>query len=146
MDLNDGFVLKNMALVYETMKTLETDSIHLRLHETGLVEILIKNGAIYDVNEMKQGKDFITAQLGEQKAYILLEVEGDVYTTREARELAASDEHSKHHGAIAICSDKLAVKILGNLYIRINKPKAPTKFFGQREEGIKWLRAQMQTK
>lgn len=68
-----------------------------------------------------------------------MEAEGTFYTSREARELAASPEHSTHHGAVAFCSDKLAYKILGKLYIKINRPKVPTKYFTKRKEAVKWL-------
>jgi hypothetical protein len=125
------------------MKTLETDVIRLTVHEDGFAELLIKNEAVFDTKDIKDGKRFSVECLPGKKIYYLIEVEGEAYTTREARELAASSKHATHHGAVALCSSKLAYKLLGNLYIRINKPKAPTRFFSDREEAIKWLRAQM---
>lgn len=133
-------VSKKMDLVYETIKTMETESFRLKLSANGYTEIMVKHGAVYDIQDLIKGKEFLVSELKGKKAYILLELEGDVYTSREARELAASDEHSAHHGAIAIHSEKLAPRLLGNLYIRINRPKAPTRFFGKRSEAIAWLK------
>jgi hypothetical protein len=132
-----------MELVYETEKTLETGTMHLKLFGDGYIEVMIKHGAVYDIADMIQGKDFITSYTKQSKAFILFELEGDVYTTREARELAASPEHSKHYGAIAVWSDKLAPKLLVNIYVQINKPKIPTRFFNKREEAIQWLKGFM---
>ncbi|MGZ3930352.1 MAG: DUF7793 family protein [Bacteroidia bacterium] len=130
-------------MVCKNEKIMETDTFRLRLFENGYAELMIRHGAVYDVKDIIEGKEFLTSRLEGRKAFILLELEGDVYTTREARELAASPKHSAHHGAIAIYSDKLAAKLLGNIYIRINKPKAPTRFFSRREEAVQWLQERM---
>lgn len=121
------------------MKQFETNTIKLCVHKSGFVELVIKNNAVFDTADIIESKKFITQVLGEKKAYILMEAEGTFYTSREARELAASPEHSTHHGAVAFCSDKLAYKILGKLYIKINRPKVPTKYFTKRKEAVKWL-------
>jgi len=121
------------------MKQFETNTIKLSVHKNGFVELVIKNNAVFDTTDILDSKKFITEVLKEKKAYILLEAEGTFYTTREARELGASPEHATHHGAIAFCSDKLAYKILGKLYIKINRPKVPTKYFTKRKEAVKWL-------
>ncbi|MBL7895578.1 MAG: hypothetical protein JNK50_09840 [Bacteroidia bacterium] len=121
------------------MKQFETNTIKLSVHKNGFVELVIKNNAVFDTTDILDSKKFITEVLKEKKAYILLEAEGTFYTTREARELGASPEHPTHHGAIAFCSDKLAYKILGKLYIKINRPKVPTKYFTKRKEAVKWL-------
>lgn len=121
------------------MKVLNTDTMTIKVHANGFVELMVKNGAVFDTKEIIESKQFIVSVLGERKAYIVMEAEGTFYTSREARELGASAEHSTHHGAIAFCSDKLAYKILGKLYIKINQPKVPTKYFTKRKDAIEWL-------
>lgn len=121
------------------MKLFQTDTMKITVHENGYVELLIKNNAVFDTKDIVDSKKFITSLLGEKKAFILVEAEGTFYTSREARELGASEEHATHHGAIAFCSDKLAYKILGKLYIKINRPKVPTKYFTKRKDAVQWL-------
>jgi hypothetical protein len=130
-------------LLVDSYEVLETEVMKLKLHSSGFAELLIKDNSVYDTKDIMQGKDFSINNLPGKKIYYLLELEGEAYTTKEARELAANPEHSAHHGAIAICSDKLAYQLLGSLYIKINKPKAPTRFFSKREEAIKWLESLM---
>lgn len=123
----------------EEHNILNTDVIKVSVHPNGYTELLLKDKALFDTKDIIESKNFITSILKDKKAFILLEAEGDVFTTKEARELAASAEHASHHGAVAICSDKLAYKILGNVYIKINKPYAPTKFFTKKDEAVDWL-------
>lgn len=128
------------------MKTFETETMTITVHDNCFVELLIKNNAVFDTRDILESKQFITSVLGDKKAYILMEAAGTFYTTREARELGASPEHSTHHGAIAFCSDKLAYKILGKMYIKINRPKVPTKYFTKRKDAIEWLESFIQSK
>jgi hypothetical protein len=123
-----------------TTKTIETSVVRLRIHSDGFVELMLKHNAMFDDVAMTESKNSIIETLSGKKAFILVELEGEAFTTREARELAASNEHSGHHGAIAIFSTKLAYRLLGTMYIKINKPKAPTRFFTKRDEAIKWLK------
>jgi hypothetical protein len=125
------------------MKTFETDVIVLTVHEDGFAELMIKDEAVFDAKDILDGKRFTTEYLPGKKIFFLLELQGEAYTTKEARELAASPGHATHHGAVAIFSNKLPYQLLGNLYIRINKPKAPTRFFSNRNDAVKWLRSQM---
>lgn len=121
------------------MKVLNTDTMSIKAHANGFVELLIKNNAVFETKDIVESKQFIVSVLGGRKAFILMEAEGTFYTTKEARELGASPEHATHHGAIAFCSDKLAYKILGKLYIKINRPKVPTKYFTKRKDAVEWL-------
>ncbi len=125
------------------MKTLETDVIKLTISNDGFAELILKNDAVYDAKDIIEGKDFIISSLPDKKIFYLMQMEGAAHTTKEARELAADPEHAKHRGAVAICSDKLAFKLVGNFYIKINKPSTPTRFFSQKKEAVKWLREQM---
>ncbi len=125
------------------MKVFETEVFRVHVYENGFVELQIKHNAMFDAKDIIESKNFIISELRDKKAFILLELEGEAFTSKEARELAASSEHSQHHGAIAINSDKLAYKLLGTLYIKINKPKAPSRFFTKREEAVKWLSDQI---
>lgn len=127
-----------MILLAEN-RFLETDVFKLTVYQNGLTILVLKNNSLFDTKDIIESKNFITEYLNGKKAYILLEAEGDIYTTKEARELAASPEHGDHHGAVAICSNKLAYKILGTMYIKINRPKAPTRFFNNPYEAISWL-------
>ncbi len=126
-------------ILTEPNKVFETEVFKLTVHQSGLAELLLKHNTVFDTKDIIEGKKFITHFLNGKKAFILLELEGDAYTTKEARELAASPEHGTHHGAIAFSSNKLAYKILGNMYIKINRPTAPTRFFNNRKEALHWL-------
>jgi hypothetical protein len=45
--------------------------------------------------------------------------------------------------AVALYSNNLTLKIIGNLYIKLKRPASPTKFFDDRSKAIQWLKDQM---
>jgi len=54
--------------------------------------------------------------------------------------MAASIAYSEYTRALALCSDKLYLRIMGNLFLKVNRPIVPTRFFEKREDALQWLR------
>lgn len=76
-----------------------------------------------------------------KKFYVLFEGEEDADVSSDARRAGASEEYTKHVAALALYSNKMHEIIIGSLFLKINRPKVPTKFFDNRDEAILWLRS-----
>lgn len=61
------------------------------------------------------------------------------YMTREARGYYTTFEGSKEIAACAILISSEISRILGNLFLSINKPSYPSKLFTSKEKAIEWL-------
>ena len=82
----------------------------------------------------------IIGELGRgNKMRIYISTNPLLHSTNEAREFAASDEAQEFTFANAVLVNTAAKKILFNLYLKINKPKIPTKGFNNREDALAWL-------
>lgn len=57
--------------------------------------------------------------------------------SKKNQEYAAKNIEINTH---AIVNDSLSIKLLGNFYIRMNKPIVPTKVFSDVDTAIKWLK------
>ncbi len=62
--------------------------------------------------------------------------------SHEARELVASEKFAGIAIAKALLISGLSQRIIGNFYIRVNKPHIKTQLFTDRQEAINWLREQ----
>ena len=60
-------------------------------------------------------------------------------TTSELRQLLASKEFTDLRFATAIVTQSIANKIIGNFFIKVNKPASPTKLFSSEELALEWL-------
>ncbi len=80
-------------------------------------------------------------KLGEGKAFCnLVILEKFVQVGEDARKYAAGEENNIYTIADAFVTDSFALKIVGNFYIRYDKPLRPTRLFTNEEEALTWLR------
>lgn len=83
------------------------------------------------IGEMTDGK----AMLQMFVACPGLDVEKDV------REWGVTEEANKYTIASAVVCNSLAHRLLGNFFIKVQKPLRPTKMFSSEEEAIVWLKS-----
>lgn len=69
----------------------------------------------------------------------LYEFEPLVDLEPEVRAWASSPEGNKRTIADALLISSLPHKLMGNFYIRYNKPVKPTRIFSSRENALNWL-------
>ena len=74
-----------------------------------------------------------------EKCLALVIYQEDNMFTKEAREYIATDEVGEVVKADALIITGLPMKLIGNFYLQINKPKRPTRMFTKPEDGLKWL-------
>jgi hypothetical protein len=75
----------------------------------------------------------------ERLFYVLVDMREIVDMSAEARAFVASKENAKYHSALAMVVNSLTSRILGNVYIRMNRPERPTRMFNTLKEAHQWL-------
>jgi hypothetical protein len=76
----------------------------------------------------------------EQKNYpLLVDITHVKSVTKEARELFAHKDNTRGLSASALLTSSYLSKIIGNLFLKFNKPLIPTKIVNSKEEGVKFL-------
>lgn len=111
----------------------------LFLREDGILEIILSNYLTYDVNHLS---DILVAikELSKGKKIPLLHIAGDqTSVTPEAREYMSAPESLMYSLAEAYVIHTLAQRILANFYLKISKPKVPTRFFNDEKKAAEWL-------
>jgi hypothetical protein len=106
----------------------------------GIIHVQFEAGFVGDIQDAKNQVQVFNQLRGDRKAVILGVFEEDNNFTREAREYVASDEVSAIVAAEAFVIKGLALRILGNGYLKINKPKRPARLFNSRTAALHWLR------
>ncbi len=122
------------------MKTFETPAFLMTVHDDLLIEFKIKKNINLQASDVWESRDLSINYIPGKKFYVLFEAEEDAEVSGDARRAGASEEYTHHVAALALYSNKLHEKIIGSLFLKINKPKLPTKFFDNREDAINWLK------
>jgi hypothetical protein len=121
------------------MKHFDEDNFKMTVHESGFVEFIVKKGVPLNEKDVWLSRDLSMNYLPNKKFCVLTEAEGEFRPTAGARTAGASKEYAKHVEAHAMFSTNTFLKILGNLFVSINKPATKTRFFDDREKAVEWL-------
>ena len=121
------------------MRELDLKTAYFKIHENGLIIMTIKSGVTLDLEDISFNRNEVLKVTGSKITVMLIEAEGHILITREAREESAKEEYMKYLNALAIVSDLLAHKLLGNFFIKFNKPAKPTRFFTNKNKATEWL-------
>jgi len=124
------------------MKTFDTRSYLMHVHDDLLIEFRIKKNKTLQATDVWTSRDQSIEYMPGKKFLVLLEGEENAHISGDARRAGASMEYGQHVAALAIYSQKSYEKIMGSLFLKINKPVVPMRFFDDRAEAIAWLREQ----
>lgn len=122
------------------MKTFETGAFLMKIHDDLLIEFKIKRDVTLQAVDVWESRDMSVDHIPGKKFLVLFEADDGADVSGDARRAGASEEYTRHVDALALYSQKLHEKIIGNLFLKINKPLVPTKFFDDRDEAIAWLK------
>ena len=106
----------------------------------GIVQIHFKEGFAITLEDAKHIVNVIETIKGEdEKCLFLVVFEEDNTFSLETREYISSDAVSRVIKADAFVIKGLALEILGQGYLKINKPSRPTRLFKSAAVGAMWL-------
>ena len=83
--------------------------------------------------------------LGGKMLPVVSDTRGIRSDTPEVRNYYSSPEGSKYIRAMGIVIDSLAMRMIGNFFIRVNKPPYPCKLFNKMEEAERWIMQYVET-
>lgn len=111
------------------------------LRSDGLFQVQMKEidreVSLQDIEEMTAA----VGKIGNGKMYpVLILIKRHNSISKEASEYAASDIAGIYTLADAIVINNFAIRIASNFYIKIFKPKRPTKMFTSEEKAVDWLK------
>jgi len=124
------------------MKQFETNAFTLVIHDNLLKEFKVKKNVMLQEKDVWESRDLSVKYKPNTKFFVLVEGEENSQVSADARRAVASDEYYKDVAALALYSNKTLGAIGGNLFLKVNRPKVPTRFFDNREKALKWLNTQ----
>ncbi len=127
------------------MKTFETDAYVMNVHDDLLIEFKVKKNVKLLDKDIWESREQSVNYLPGKKFFVLFEVEEGFDVSADARRAGASEEYSRHVAAVALCSNRLHEKIIGNLFLKVNNPIVPTRFFDDRNKALEWLKEKAKT-
>jgi len=121
------------------VKNIVLDFAKIELLENNIVRIELFDKQVIGEHESRKINNSIGSLTEGRRARILLVPQPNTSFDHGAREFSSSDEGLQFTIADAMVVTSLAHKILVSFYLKINKPKKPSKAFETEQDAIKWL-------
>lgn len=123
-------------------KKVSTEHVDLELRDDGILEYRYAPGAVVDLEFARAIIRAAMELLGNEAPVPSLVEPGNVKElTREARTFfAESPENRAVSSKVALMVESPATRIIGNVFLKVSKPRIPTKLFQNRDAARAWLR------
>ena len=122
----------------EIKHELKTALVFLR--PDGIIQINTKEIDEMCLADFKEIVDVI-GMLGEGgKRPVLSIAKGYINIDKEARAFSANKEGTRFTLADAFVLNSFALKLVGNFYLKFDKPIIPTKIFTEEDQAVAWLK------
>lgn len=96
-----------------------------------------------EIEDAKEMREMLVKLSGGKKYCVLLDATKRFNVSSEARALIAGKEYSSDRISAAFVITSFANMLIGNFFIKVNKPHSPTKIFSTEESAFEWLKIQV---
>ncbi len=125
------------------MEKLKIHCAELSFHDKDIIRFKLLDDIDIEKKDAEEAIEAINT-ITQRKAYYLLTETGNHFTaSAEAREYMANKIGSTSILANAIYLRSLPIRLIINVYVKINKPVVPTKVFNSEELALEWLKEQI---
>lgn len=119
---------------------IEINSGMISFQEKGIVRYQIEQTDEITLQDIKEFIE-VVRYLGDGESFCnLIVMKNFVQVGKDARKYAACEESNIYTIADAFVINSIALKLVGNFYIRYNKPVKPTRIFNNEGDALIWLR------
>lgn len=126
----------------ETEQMVESGQHHFRLTLHGsLLELMFTEAMVWDYRVAEEGVRLRQQITQGKPVYLLVDGRNVRHVTLHARSYLAR-EGADGILAKAIVAGNPVLRMIGNFFLRLNKPPVPSSIFKTREEAVEWLSAQ----
>ena len=136
---NDNAKLFDSRLIAELIK----NGVVYRLYENKIYHVVIPSYNEVGMELIENGYEFLNTN-GGGRFYNIFQFSSFSDIKPEIREWAADTSGNNYTYTDAIVIDSLPQKIMADFYLKVNRPKKPTKIFYSIENAAKWTLEQIE--
>lgn len=109
--------------------------------ESNILTYRVKQDIVVDIPEMTEMLRYVEEFMGYEKHLAVIDFGANVMSSTEARKIYADSKYIQTYRiADAFVVKSLAVRLVANFFIKVTKPKTPTKLFTDEQFAINWLK------
>jgi hypothetical protein len=116
-----------------------------RKFEVSIIEfpiflLKVNSGEYIEPEDVMEMRTIFSKIADGSKFTVLLDATNTFQVDPKARAIIAGKEFSEQRIGAAFVVTSLASRLIGNFFIRFNRPASPTKLFSNQQDALEWLR------
>jgi hypothetical protein len=112
----------------------------IQLRSDGIIHSHTSSNGDFTIESLKKFNIVMGEMLNNGMSPLLISFDEFAIPPVEAREFWAKKESCPYSSADAYITTYLGHKIIGNFYLKFNKPGRPTRVFTKEDEAVEWLK------
>ncbi|MES2568161.1 MAG: hypothetical protein V4565_14905 [Bacteroidota bacterium] len=112
----------------------------IKLRADGIIHSHTSSGIDFNIESLKKFNGVMGKMINYQKVPLLITLDEFAIPPVETRTFWAQKDACPYSLADAYVTDNIGHAMIGNFYLKFNKPGRPTKMFKTKEQAIKWLK------
>ncbi len=125
------------------MEKLKIHCAELSFHDKDIIRFKLLDDIDIEEKDAEEAIEAINTITQGKKYYLLTETGNNFTASAEAREYMANKIGTTSVLANAIYLKSLPIRLIINVYVKINKPVVPTKVFNSEALALEWLKEQI---
>jgi hypothetical protein len=121
-------------------RVTKTRTLTLVMRDDGIIHGVALPDSQQSVEDARENVECVQNMAAGERVPLLVDIRQTGTLSREARMLYGSEEGARAITAVALVGDTAFSRVVGNLYIRLSKPRYPARLFSSVDEAIVWLR------
>ena len=130
-------------MIPDNVKVISTQTVPpyiISMCDDGILYVQVTNEVNETVEKSKALVEAIGKMVDYKKVPLLTYFDEFALPPKENRDFWSQKDSCPYTSAEAFITDSIAMRIVSNFYMRINKPQRKTKMFTKVEEARKWLK------
>ena len=126
------------------LKRIALENVYIESLENNIIFLSVKEHRTLEVKDIKKIRQESFLLAGRKKYALITKGTISSSVSKDAREfMAKQDPFDSYRKSIALIIIFLPEKIVANFYLKVNRPKTPTKIFRNKKEAIIWSKKQL---
>ncbi len=122
----------------ELVDSATVDGLFIAIYENGLLHVKVPRYYSIDLDVFIKCQNYIRTYGEDKKYHFVFEFASFSEVDPELRKKRASSEGSEFSLSDALVISNLPQKMMGDFYLKFNKPVRPSKFFFSLEKAVDW--------
>jgi hypothetical protein len=124
----------------EILATEVCEAFTIKWRSDGIIHSHTSSNLDFNIESLKKFNEVMGRLVNYKKVPLFITFDEFAIPPVETREFWAKVESCPYSAADAYLTATIGHKLIGNIYLKFNKPGRPTKMFTTNEDAIEWLR------